>query len=303
MCEQDSTQLSHLFTNKMCQLLALNCAEPNDVTFSFTGFTARGGVTDHHVDGWGVAYFEEKSWRLFVDNQPASSSPMAAFLKEHPIRSRNVIAHIRKATQGSSRVENCHPFMREFKGRQWVFAHNGDIDDPQSVATGPFEAVGSTDSEAIFCSVLNALSERCPDRETTPDAIFDQIEALTAVITKRGIFNFLLSNGECLYAYCSTRLSYIIRQWPFSSARLVDDDLCVDFAQRNHPTDKTAVIATVPLTDEAWTKCQPGDLLMFRNGDLVARRHVPVPPEVLARSRYALSEMSLSAPQPAEANG
>ena len=34
----------------MCQLLGMNCAEPTDVTFSFTGFAARGGVTDHHAD-------------------------------------------------------------------------------------------------------------------------------------------------------------------------------------------------------------------------------------------------------------
>lgn len=43
------------FSPTMCQLLGMNCAEPTDVTFSFTGFAARGGVTDHHADGFGVA--------------------------------------------------------------------------------------------------------------------------------------------------------------------------------------------------------------------------------------------------------
>ena len=30
----------------MCQLLGLNCNRPTDATFSFSGFTRRGGLTD-----------------------------------------------------------------------------------------------------------------------------------------------------------------------------------------------------------------------------------------------------------------
>lgn len=72
----------------------------------------------------------------------------------------------------------------------------------------------------------------------------------------------------------------------------MDGDLSVDFAERGTPADRTAVIATTPLTDEAWTFCQPGDMLMFRSGALVRRAHVPVPAEVLASSKYAPSELS-----------
>ena len=42
----------------MCQLLGMNCNVPTDICFSFTGFQARGGVTDVHRDGWGIAFFE-----------------------------------------------------------------------------------------------------------------------------------------------------------------------------------------------------------------------------------------------------
>ena len=42
----------------MCQLLGMNCNTPTDVTFSFAGFAQRGGRTDHHADGWGIAFFE-----------------------------------------------------------------------------------------------------------------------------------------------------------------------------------------------------------------------------------------------------
>jgi uncharacterized protein (DUF486 family) len=42
----------------MCQLLGMNCNVPTDICFSFTGFQARGGATDVHSDGWGIAFFE-----------------------------------------------------------------------------------------------------------------------------------------------------------------------------------------------------------------------------------------------------
>lgn len=55
-------------------------------TFSFSGFSQRGGGTDHHADGWGIAFFEGKGLRLFIDHQSAAQSPMADFLKHYPIR-------------------------------------------------------------------------------------------------------------------------------------------------------------------------------------------------------------------------
>ena len=50
-------------------------------------------------------------------------------VRRYPIRSENIVAHIRKATQGRVALENTHPFVRELWGRYWVFAHNGDLKD------------------------------------------------------------------------------------------------------------------------------------------------------------------------------
>ena len=106
----------------MCQLLGMNCNTPTDVTFSFAGFAQRGGRTDHHADGWGIAFFEGRGARLFVDPGAAAESPVAELIRRYPIKSRNVISHIRKATVGAVTLENCHPFVRELWGRYWVFA-------------------------------------------------------------------------------------------------------------------------------------------------------------------------------------
>ena len=135
----------------MCQLLGMNCNTPTDVTFSFAGFAQRGGRTDHHADGWGIAFFEGRGARLFIDSSAACSSPVAELIRRYPIKSRNIISHIRKATVGDVRLENCHPFVRELWGRYWVFAHNGDLKDYAPRLHGHFHPVGDTDSERAFC--------------------------------------------------------------------------------------------------------------------------------------------------------
>ena len=98
----------------MCQLLGMNGNTPTDIVFSFTGFSTR---AEEHQDGFGIAFFEGAGLRLFVDAQSARLSPVAEMVRRYPIRSTNVIAHIRKATQGRVALENTHPFVRELWGR------------------------------------------------------------------------------------------------------------------------------------------------------------------------------------------
>ena len=96
----------------MCQLLGMNCNVPTDICFSFAGFRARGGLTDHHRDGWGIAFFEGRGVRVFLDPAPSAHSPVAELVNRYPIRSLNVIAHIRKATQGDIRLKKvCVAFL------------------------------------------------------------------------------------------------------------------------------------------------------------------------------------------------
>ena len=251
----------------MCQLLGMNCNVPTDICFSFTGFQARGGATDVHSDGWGIAFFEDRGTRLFLDPQPSCSSPIAELVSHYPIRSRNVIAHIRKATQGAIGLENTHPFMRELWGRYWIFAHNGNLIDFQPPLDGSFMPVGLTDSERAFCWLLQSLRQRFGS--TLPDtvALFEAVHELTLAIAEYGEFNFLLSNGCWLFAHASTKLSHIVRQAPFTQAHLKDEDVTVDFADVTSPDDRVAVIATLPLTDnEQWTDMPPGTLWHFEEG-------------------------------------
>jgi glutamine amidotransferase len=253
-------------SSTMCQLLGMNCNVPTDICFSFEGFHRRGGATDRHADGWGIAFFEGRGARVFIDSKPAVESPIAELVRNYPIRSMNVVAHIRKATEGAVALENTHPFVRELWGRYWIFAHNGTVKDFAPKLEGHYRPVGTTDSERAFCHMLERLRERFPDQPPLAE-IFETLGEITRDIAQHGRFNYLLSNGEYLVAHCYDNLCYILRHAPFAQAHLIDQDVTVDFDALTTPEDKVAVIATAPLTDnETWTKMEAGELVAFRHG-------------------------------------
>ena len=254
----------------MCQLLGMNCAAPTDITFSFKGFSQRAGITSDHSDGFGIAFFEDKACRIFVDNQSAVVSPIADLVRNYPIKSRNVIAHIRKATQGKITLENSHPFMRELWGRQWIFAHNGDLHNFQPHLSGRFTPVGSTDSELAFCYLLEQLVLKFGYFEPSLNDIFSLLEEISPKVAEYGTFNFCLSNGQALFSYATTKLHWIVREYPFQYARLVDIDVDIDFSKFTTEEDRVAVITTEPLTqNEIWTAYQPGEMILFRDGKVI----------------------------------
>jgi glutamine amidotransferase len=248
----------------------MNCNVPTDICFSFEGFCARGGKTDEHKDGWGIAFFEGRGCRVFLDPQPSVCSPVAELVRRYPIHSTHVIAHIRKATQGEIGLENCHPFQREMWGRYWVFAHNGHLEDFKPEYFGFYHPVGQTDSEKAFCFILETLRQTFPHGKPPLEQLFLVLSNITKTLAAKGIFNYLLSDGEHFFAHCSTKLSYIIRQAPFAAAHLIDEDITVDFQALTQESDRVSIIATTPLTDnEVWTQIQSGELLVFHNGMLL----------------------------------
>ena len=250
----------------MCQLLGMNCNVPTDIVFSFSGFACR---ASEHADGFGIAFFEGRGVRCFVDAQAANVSPVADLIKTYPIRSTDVIAHIRKATVGQVALENCHPFTRELWGRYWVFAHNGDLKDYHPRLHSHFRPVGDTDSERAFCWLMQELAKSHASLPS-PAELTRTLRELVPQIAQHGTFNFLLSNGEALWAHATTKLQYLVRQHPFAQARLQDADVTLDFAQLAHTGDRVALIATEPLTaNEAWTPFTQGEIKLFVDGQVV----------------------------------
>ena len=247
----------------MCQLLGMNANVPTDVMFSFEGLARR---AVEHKDGFGIAFFEDRGLRLFVDQHSARESPVAQLVRRYPIKSDNVIAHIRKATQGRVALENTHPFVRELWGRYWVAAHNGDLKGFRPRLHAAFRPVGDTDSEHAFCWLMQELAKSHASVPSVEELTLTLRELLSQPAA-HGTFNLLLSNGQALWAYCSTQLHFVERAHPFGQATLADDDVSVDFAALTTPDDRIAIVATQPMTcNERWVAMAPGELRAFVRG-------------------------------------
>ena len=94
------------------------------------------------------------------------------------------------------------------------------------------------------------------------------LRELAAQIAGHGTFNFLLSNGQALWAHGSTKLHYLLRQPPFGHVTLQDEDLSVDLSAKTTEDDRIAIVATEPLTrGEAWVPIEPGTLKVFLGGE------------------------------------
>ena len=253
----------------------MNSRLPASLTLSFTEFAQRGGCTDHHSDGWGIAFFESdgdqpgRAARPFVDKESAATSVLAQMLRSYPIKSHNVVAHVRKATVGAVTLENCHPFVRELWGRYWFFAHNGDLANYRPLLHGSFRPVGGTDSELAFCWLMQELNKSHASMPQLTELTHTLAE-LAPQIARFGTFNFLLSNGEALWAHASTKLHYVLRQHPFCKVQLKDENITVDLSKLNGPQDRLAIVVTEPLTtNEHWVAMAPGELLAFTGGGLL----------------------------------
>jgi predicted glutamine amidotransferase len=255
----------------MCELLGMECNVPTDIVFSFSGLALRGGLKGPHADGWGLALYEQKTARVFLEPMAAAQSPLARYVRENPIKTLLAVAHVRKGTRGKVALRNTHPFVRELWGRHLVFAHNGTIKNVRRHKLGRYLPIGETDSEWAFCALLSRLQARFPRYPTSRDKLWRAVAEYGGEIGRHGTFNFLLGDGEHLYARCATKLHHIVRKAPFKTATLSDDDLCVDFSQVTTPNDRVAVVATAPLTrDEVWAAGRPGEMWVFRRGRLRA---------------------------------
>lgn len=273
----------------MCQLLGMNCNNPTDIGFSFAGFRKRGGMTDHHTDGFGIAFFEKSACgkvglRLFHDDKPSYCSPIADLINRYPIKAMNVISHIRKATQGNTCLANTHPFVREIWGEKWVFAHNGQLNSEfltkLSTNNDYYQPVGTTDSEMAFCYLLNQLkiqfNEKPDDR-----ILFVFLTKICRTLSKEGLFNCLLSNGHWQLAYAGSLLFYLTRQAPFGKAILSDDELSIDFSEKTSSFDRVTVLVTIPLTsNETWQQLAVDECLVFCDGAIVYQ-NIPENPQYL----------------------
>lgn len=256
----------------MCELLGMSANVPTDICFSFSGLMVRGGETAPHKDGFGVTFYEDNGCRTFKDAQPSSTSKVAELIKSYPIKSCCVISHIRQANRGCVSLENTHPFTRELWGKEWTFAHNGQLKGIKKLVTTHYQPVGTTDSEHAFCWLLSQIKNKYPNRPPRNlKTVFRLVAKSASQLHEMGIANFFLTEGKYLFAHCSNNLHWITRKAPFGVAELKDITLSVDFKEVTTQDDVVTVIATKPLTcNESWNKMSKNEYQLFHLGHKVS---------------------------------
>ncbi|RLG83680.1 MAG: class II glutamine amidotransferase [Thermoprotei archaeon] len=269
----------------MCELLALYFNLPVSPRISFKGFKVRG---KHNPHGWGLAFYPDNSAIVFKEPLTATESRLASFIENYElIKSRIFIGHVRYAIRGEASYRNTHPFKRELFGKDYVFAHNGTLHGYRELELGRFEPVGETDSEYLFCYLLSQIEERGIVEWRRSD--FDWLAGLLAEVNNYGYLNCIFSDGEYLFCYYDKTgyngLCLLHRKPPYGriKVKLADRDWEVNLVFEKDSREQGYVVATRPLTNEMWECFLPGELIVFKNGEIVysnKRRPEEIEPKV-----------------------
>jgi glutamine amidotransferase len=280
----------------MCELFAMSARYPATVQLSLEEFSRHGGLAGPHKDGWGLGWYDEGDVQLIKEAHPAADSRCVRFIQGHPFASRFVLSHIRKATRGVVALRNCQPFMRELGGHLHLFAHNGDL---PGIARRPakavrrFRPVGDTDSERAFCALLELLAPLWRSARVPPmTARLDVVQAFARRLRTLGPSNFIYCDGDALFAHADRRrqadgtirapgLWRLARHCP-RGGELVTKGLRV---HDTHHEQRVVLVASVPLTDEAWLPLGEGEVIVARAGKLAATAAPRPAPKVGADAR------------------
>jgi glutamine amidotransferase len=194
----------------MCRLYGFRSSHPRKIECELiraeNSLLAQSRKDSHgksHPDGWGLATHDGEAPRVVRQAEAAGESKAFRWASAQ-VHSRNVLAHVRRATIGDQRTENTHPFAHE----RWIFAHNGTLAAfpvlrermlAETTANQRVAILGHTDSEHIFHFLLARVESR-PDNALV-DAIRDGVTELVAWAQREvpgseiGL-NMLMTNGS-----------------------------------------------------------------------------------------------------------
>ncbi|MFM9962553.1 MAG: class II glutamine amidotransferase [Planctomycetaceae bacterium] len=266
----------------MCELMGLSFDRPISADFSIRAFALRDMENAH---GWGSAWYPDQSLAVVKEPLEWRQSSFTQFLENyHGLNSRLYVAHVRHQTTGGPPTRaDTHPFSRELAAREFCFAQNGTLADFHELPLGRFRPLGGTDSEHLFCSLLEQLAQRNDLLNDEPS--WHWLHQQLAELNRRGKLNCLLSDGHRLFGYHDAAgwkgLSLRKLRIAEGQARHLEDATVeIDMQNVEHQAlNHGYVIATCPLSAAGWQSFFPGELIVLEGGTLCfsshADRHIP----------------------------
>ena len=217
-----------------------------------------------HANGWGVATYE-------CGEPHIEKQAWAAFHGEHfrqaaaRIYSRQVLAHVRRATVGEPSALNTHPFA----DAGWAFAHNGTVPNfeklrPMLLDQIPTERhqliAGQTDSEHVF-HLVRARQLQHPELaalECLREAVQWIVDQSCRIDpTVRIGLNIILADGNELVGTRLGRPLFFVER-----KGLHDCEIC-GFPHVHHdPREsyRAVVLASEPISHERWREVPEGSI-------------------------------------------
>ena len=252
----------------MCELMGLSVDRPVSADFSIRAFACR---DVENADGWGLAWYPDKSLALVKEPLTWRQSVYSQFLESYrTLQSRVYIAHVRhKTTGGPPTHADTHPFSREYAGREFCFAHNGTVHEFAASPAGRYHPIGETDSERVFCGLLDALANR--GERLLDEAGWTWLHKTLSDFNQRGTLNCLFSDGDRLFAYRDVHgwKGLMIRKVHFrETGERVLEDATMEIAMAGDSNNKGYVVATQALSDHGWHDLPHGNLVVFEGGTL-----------------------------------
>jgi glutamine amidotransferase len=249
----------------MCELMGCSFAEPIAADFSIREFRCR---DEDNADGWGLAWYPDRSLALIKEAGKWRSSLHSEFLETYAgVRSSICIAHVRHLTTGTAVRADTHPFARELAGVEYCFAHNGTLKSAFELPLGRFRPVGFTDSEHFFCHLLEDLAQ-WEIGIAAPEA-WPRLHQTLAEHNRRGTLNLLLSDGARLFCYhdaaswkgLSLRTMLIADQ-----ERRCFEDADMRMELGGDQVNRGVIVATRPLSAAGWETFHAGELIVLEGG-------------------------------------
>ncbi len=252
-----------------------SAASPN---FTLGGFDR---CAEGRAYGWGFAWYPEQSGAALVvkDATSVGENAMTKLLREwERFESTTFVAHLR----GAARIlaeQDTHPFSRTHAGRDWVFAHNGDLDSAQGYLSGALslgerpvhEPIGRTDSEHAFCWLLNRAWEA--GARTLADVGWPRLHEWLSEVDGLGTANIILSDGRDLVAYADAEGYnglHVARLLPPNVPKVLRaKELSVGLQDARDRTRTAVVFSTVPLGDVGFKALRPGQMLAVRRAAFI----------------------------------
>ena len=204
---------------------------------------------EEHDSGWGMAVYrradgeEPRCFRF-----PEAAHQDDTFIEATNLEGRMFNVHVRRATMGGLSEENTHPFCLG----PYSFGHNGTIVRfPKLMEPGVRKPHGQTDSEHFFNFLM---------RDFDPGHARRCLRHAVREVIKRSPFsgiNFLLSDGERLYAY---KLGIFQLHWAARDGALVVSSERLTENERWHSVHDDVLLILDPQNlDEPHAEALVGD--------------------------------------------